>query len=336
MFVALWGALLAAHALTYIFSQPMRLKHLAGTIAVIVLLTLPYIRSRPPSADVSVAGEIRAPNMGRGGANSAYILAPASMVETTWFHPDSNLASWDYNIADSSHHLFYPGIGVIPSPRRGDTLLITGNVPAEYLTSVRLTVRLDDTLIGNAMLQPGVFKLDLPITTEFPGDRVRIALQTDRYLDPDQRVAAAAKPGMLAFDIGELRIHSSTQRSGSSVLLDAEGLKKKRLIDRPDSYDLDTSQASVAQLPVFFYPNMMQVYDGDQPIRYGNLGRFVAIQLQPGRHLVTARFAGVGWANAISLLIWITMIVIGAWISVKDSMMRRSLRTFKWKAIGGS
>jgi hypothetical protein len=322
MFVVLWGSLIAAYSLTYAFRRRMRVGYVVAMAVVLMLYIIPYLAPHAPSTRVFLANEVNAPNMGRGGANSAYTLAPALMVKSTLFHPDINLAVWDYNIIDSAHRLFYPGIGEIPAPHPGDVLIITGLVPIEYQDHVVLTVNIENELIGRVSLKPGVFNLAFPIHTSFTKDRVQIAIQTNRYLDPIRRVEVSPSPDMLALDIGEIRIESSTWRSNSQPLIAAEGLKGKRLPDQPEIYVINIVQPSLVQLPVFFYPSVIRINDNDRTINYGNLGRLVVIQLPPGEHIVTVHFEGIVWANMLSLLGWLSILSLYIFAQTKHYIFK--------------
>jgi hypothetical protein len=62
------------------------------------------------------------------------------------------------------------------------------------------------------------------------------------------------------------------------------------------------------EMPVFYYPGLLDVRDNGRRIEYHNSGRFVAVQLEPGRHQITLSFVGVRWANYISLVAWICVL----------------------------
>ncbi|MFL5801274.1 MAG: 6-pyruvoyl-tetrahydropterin synthase-related protein [Roseiflexaceae bacterium] len=317
MFVVLWGALLAAYALAYTFRQGVHVKHMVAVVAVLVLFAVPYLTPHTPSSRVSVYNEIHTPNMGRGGANYAYVLAPSAIVATTIFHRDVNLADWDYNIVDSRHRLLYPGKGELPAPRKGDSLIISGQVPAEYKTPVKLTVVLDNTVLASVSLKTGTFKLALPITTIFTSERVQIQMQTDRYLHPVRRVPALPEPGVLMLEIGEIRWKSSVSDSIDEPLLSMAEVKKTLPAGSPTTYMIHNREARLVQLPVFFYPNMLRVRDNGRIIPYGNLGHVVALRLPPGDHVITAHFVGVEWANVLSLLAWVSILLAIILITIR-------------------
>jgi hypothetical protein len=305
MFIVLWGSLLAAYALTYTFRRGMRFKHITTFSIILLLFTTPYLALHTPSNRVSVVSEILAPNMGRAGASYAYLLSPSAMVATTIFHQDVNLADWDYNIVELGRNLLYPGDGEIPAPKKGDSLIIRGEVPDEYVTPVKLTITVDNMVIVSTLLGPGMFRLVLPITTTFTSDRAHIVIQTDRYLDPVRRVPALPEPGMLALEINALRLRGSPARANDVPLLSVIETSKTISIESPTTYVIQNREARLVQLPVLFYPNKVQIRDNGRIINYGNLGRSVVLLLSSGDHVITAHFIGIEWANILSLVTWI-------------------------------
>ncbi|HEY2584701.1 MAG TPA: hypothetical protein VGI81_02925 [Tepidisphaeraceae bacterium] len=59
------------------------------------------------------------------------------------------------------------------------------------------------------------------------------------------------------------------------------------------------------EVPVFYYPGLLDVRDNGRRVDYYNAGRFVALRLDPGPHKISISFVGVRWANYVSLLAWI-------------------------------
>jgi hypothetical protein len=83
MFVTLWGALLAGCVLAYTFPRGLQPPAFLGLLGVLGILAGPYLAVAHHSTDqVSVAGEVRTPNMGRWAANSVYRVSPKGPVDT--------------------------------------------------------------------------------------------------------------------------------------------------------------------------------------------------------------------------------------------------------------
>jgi hypothetical protein len=80
-----------------------------------------------------------------------------------------------------------------------------------------------------------------------------------------------------------------------------------------------TGQVNDVQLPVLFYPNLIDLRIDGKPATYFPLahppGPYVltGITLEPGYHEVVARFRGLVWANVVSAVAWIgTLLGLGA------------------------
>jgi hypothetical protein len=55
---------------------------------------------------------------------------------------------------------------------------------------------------------------------------------------------------------------------------------------------------------------LLRVMLDGRAVTPGNVGRFVALPLEPGRHDVDVEFTGVRWANAVSLVGWVGVITV--------------------------
>jgi hypothetical protein len=70
-----------------------------------------------------------------------------------------------------------------------------------------------------------------------------------------------------------------------------------------------TSRPTLFEVPVLYYPRTLDVRDNGKHVRYGNIGRFVALRLGPGDHKISVRYAGITWANVVSALAWLGVIL---------------------------
>ena len=97
----------------------------------------------------------------------------------------------------------------------------------------------------------------------------------------------------------------------------ADMVRKAQVVGLPTGYTIQNKQTSLIQLPVLFYPSMVQVRDNGQVIEYGNMGRFIVLQLSQGDHSIDVQFTGISWANMISLLSWVAIIVMCVFLAVE-------------------
>jgi hypothetical protein len=83
MFVVLWGALLAGSVLAHTCRKGLPAVAFLASLGVLGLLAGPYLGVPHGHTDrVSVAGEVRAPNMGRWAANEVYRIGAKGPIDT--------------------------------------------------------------------------------------------------------------------------------------------------------------------------------------------------------------------------------------------------------------
>jgi hypothetical protein len=96
-------------------------------------------------------------------------------------------------------------------------------------------------------------------------------------------------------------------------------------LGRTTRLDLSVNGPAVAQLPVWFYPRLLEVRDNGRaldPSAYGHIDRLLAVKLSPGEHRLAVRFVGLRWANWVSGIAWLTVIGVAV-ASVVHKVRRR-------------
>ncbi len=79
-------------------------------------------------------------------------------------------------------------------------------------------------------------------------------------------------------------------------------------VGRPATWAVHADGPALVRAPVLYYPRMLRVTVDGHTVPYGNLGRFVAVAVAPGDHVIVARFVGLPWANALSLATWVAVL----------------------------
>lgn len=129
------------------------------------------------------------------------------------------------------------------------------------------------------------------------------------YLMTAQAVAATntsdADPDNLKWEVREAQIAAQPDKGGLSRI--AAPISSVRYGVRTH-FDFEAGNATWLELPILYYPGLLGVYDNGHPIRYQNAGRFLALRLRPGPHKILVTFAGVRWANAVSILGWVGLL----------------------------
>ena len=78
------------------------------------------------------------------------------------------------------------------------------------------------------------------------------------------------------------------------------------------------------QLPVLYYPGVLDVRDNGARVAYGNFGRLLALNLSEGGHSVTIRFVGLPECNLVSLACWLAVLGGGVWLAAARFRRRRT------------
>ena len=67
------------------------------------------------------------------------------------------------------------------------------------------------------------------------------------------------------------------------------------------------------QLPIYYYAHMLQIkVDGRKTPYYRSLYQnniLAAVKLKPGQHTITMQFVGLQWANWISFIAWMVVLM---------------------------
>ncbi|MGD1276702.1 MAG: hypothetical protein ABR964_05710 [Tepidisphaeraceae bacterium] len=171
---------------------------------------------------------------------------------------------------------------------------------------------------GRRALDPNVIRIQMA-TPDMPS-------VVDQYLPAPDALAAtnlsAASPDNKSWPDRLVQINSSPSTTG---LRSAAPMRQE--IRRGGSFGFwYAGQTPVLlEMPVLYYPRVLEVRDNGRPVAYGNAGRFVALPLQPGAHQISVRFIGVHWANVLGALAWGGLAIGASLLAV-----RRLATSFHW------
>jgi hypothetical protein len=93
---------------------------------------------------------------------------------------------------------------------------------------------------------------------------------------------------------------TSLRPDGTQRFVPVDEIRPRYRAGRHTRIHFESTGPVLLQTPVLSYPGMMRVTDNGRAIAYGNVGRFVAVELGPGRHEVEVRYVGARWANWVS------------------------------------
>jgi len=97
-------------------------------------------------------------------------------------------------------------------------------------------------------------------------------------------------------------------------------------------------QATIIQLPLLYYPNMLTIKVDGQSVHYQPIAAtqkienftqinplLASISLSQGTHTITAQFTGLKWANWISLSAWIGLLIALIWARAPNKCKNKNL-----------
>jgi hypothetical protein len=327
--VAWIGALISVYGLILAFRGQPTPAQTAGCLLLIVLAHssfLPPLRSSP----TTIAAIRQAPDLGYG--RDAYLVHPRLLPPDPSYGGNMELSGlYARGILQQGAHV---------------------DVPREYfrgcvgcLMHVRFTVS-DDAAADKAI----AFYIDGKTMGSMPLNPVKEG-KMEFYLPFAVPLGDASAPSLarFTFGVGPVEHGGAIEHGGatqvdtrSPVLTSAEiSIMGMRLKDTVPVHDLlphcgqsagtvscqvaITGRATNVQLPILFYPDLLDIRADGQPAPYFSLpdhGYVLAsVRLEPGVHELTARFVGLRWANLVSSLAWMGTIAAGL-----VCMLRRGAR----------
>ena len=161
----------------------------------------------------------------------------------------------------------------------------------------------------NQDLAPGAFALRVPLPSE------------PRPATGGVLVEIATDPPIGApVTVNHIRWEGDLPPDPEPVITADQMRPPKVLYGRDTRSNVNLDRPTLVELPILYYPHVLRVTDNGQRIAYGNIGRFVALDLPAGRHQVKVRFAGIGWANAASAIgagLLVVMMLPKRWLKLR-------------------
>jgi hypothetical protein len=139
----------------------------------------------------------------------------------------------------------------------------------------------------------------VPITQTFAAERVELGLHTDRAVDAAEQAEAAVAPGLVSCIVTGIAFRSAAPPG--RLFVSAAAAAPATHYGHPSTCRVVTPAPALVQVPVLYYPNMLRVTCDGQAVPYRNVGRFVALEVPAGEHAIAVEFAGLRWANLLSL-----------------------------------
>jgi hypothetical protein len=117
----------------------------------------------------------------------------------------------------------------------------------------------------------------------------------------------------------------------ADLLLTAADTRCVTRYGHPTITRLRLSQSGLVQLPVLFYPQLLEVRDNGKVVPCGSIAKYLGLRLGAGEHVIAVRFQGLRWANRLSLAGWVgvgLLLPVLAVLGYRRRLSGRTLRTF--------
>jgi hypothetical protein len=318
MFVVLFGSLLAGYALVQVFQGQMRAAHLAVLVLAAGWSAAPYLSPHRGDKNLSIAKEIAHPDIGRGGATTCYRPGAACLLATTHLHPEVDWVDPRTGGVIDTTTITLAGNywGAFPAAITGDVLMLDGTVLATAMAPLRLTITVNDVVLATPALPAGPFALRLPLPVATGRDRVCIEVHGDELAEPMEPPMPRPKLSP-SFVLSRFALQPGPGRPAAPKLVPMTQALAHMTWGHPTILRIAVAERSLVQLPVLYYPYILDVRHNGRSVPAEHLGRWLALELPPGEHEICVRVAGVGWANGVSLTAWIGVAGGAGWLATR-------------------
>ena len=287
-FVVFWGSLLAACVLARA-AKGGRIPVLGHAVLALAVAqsASTYLHRIPVHNRSAIRSLIRAPWM---GGRFDYMLSTEATSRTSRTFAGMDLAAWEFGLVGSTAGgILAAGraaaAGGTDHPRRRDLYRPAPPAPGQAAGHRR---RCRSTVV-NQDLVPGPFALRVPLPLD-PHPATGGVL-VDIATDP---------PMGTPVTVNHIRWEGDLPPDPEPVITADQMKPPKVLYGRDTRANVNLDRRALVEVPVLDYPHVLRVTDNGSRIPYGNIGRFVALDLPAGRHQIKIRFAGITWADAAS------------------------------------
>jgi hypothetical protein len=315
---AMWtGALLCAYAIVLLFRGRLDGRHIVLGLLLINMASSSYL-PRLSSSKIAIDDLIKQPDLGYGSAAYLYKgkLDKLELLQdiSKFVHSDQWLK------LDVEQEIFlFPGDSIV--------LHLEGEVPLEWFNKpISISVIVDNKKQYKQLLKTGKFNWNIPIKIPRDSNRFRLKFLTNNFIIPKLIDPTSPDERHLAIRVINLQL-----RGG--VLSDYFLVPVTKTIPTLHQKGVETTgeviisnKAHLVQLPVLYYPELLEVYVDGKKNSYFGLPKsdegfaLTSLVVPPGSHKISVLFKGLSWANWSSGIAWLVLIVITAFIWLRKMM----------------
>lgn len=245
---------------------------------------------RLQSSSVTISDLVKQPDLGYG--NHAYLYKTVSSSSLTyrdvWLKLDEEQQ--------------FPSV-----PVSSPVLHLAGEVPPGLFNKpITLSVIINGKQINQTRLEAGKFIWDTPLEKNLTNQSFRIKFITDASVVPKEIVWKRWRKIHLAIKVNEVSIQSA--QNFPVLSLKHSDIFTKKATEKTGKI-LIANDEKIVQLPVLFYPDLIQVKVDGNNVSYSTVlykeYALLSLRLAPGSHTISVIFTGLSWANWVSAIAWL-------------------------------
>ena len=322
------GALLFAWAVIWIFKKKVDSRHVAIGVLLIGLSSASWLHTN--ESNLKIVGDVvKKPDLGYGQGD---YLTGGNFPITYAGSPLPLLVTGDgWLIFNRS--LTLPEKLLVAAPQL--KLHLEGMLPRGYLKPpVILTMKVNDSVVAiKRLTTAGSFTWDIPLgkyAQTSPQEGLKLQFLTNKTFSLYLFDPQSSDHRSLAVMIQEA-ILTGAPPSLSVLTVQKTQMGCKQTGDKTVCTLTVPAKTGLFELPVLYYAKLLNIQvnghnTGYQPIIHEGFV-FAGLKLIPGTYHIVAFFRGLWWANWVSGMAWLSLVILFVWNFLKNS--KRIIRTQK-------
>jgi len=325
-YFVLFGAMMTPIVLVRIF-EDFKFEHAIIIILICMSFTATYLPNHIGEPRELIIKEISNPDMGRGGGASAYQMSSDALAKSNFPYGEKKLFIQGFS---GGWLLDKASLSLNRSQYNGPIFIrIKGTVP-EYTKNLSLKFFVNGIFLQEINLPQGPFSFDIPINNlsdnhsaenTYSAREVIIETQSNKYYMPSEHEPQNSDNRKLSLILESFEIFDSTSKPDEYISAKDPKIKKVS----SNEMIINSSKIAFVELPVLYYPDMLEIKINGESVPYFNIGNKVGIKIKPGINKITVDFVGSVIANYISAISWIIFCLFCGYLALLKPLVSRKI-----------
>ncbi|WFN36783.1 hypothetical protein L1994_11705 [Methanomicrobium antiquum] len=311
VYLVIFGAMIAPIVLIKIFEE-FKLEHAAIILLICLSFTSTYLPNHIGEPENTITDLVSSPDMGGGGATTIYQMSKLSLSSNGFPYGDKTTLINGY----SGGWLLNTANIYINESQYNNPIIIEmkGNVP-EQTGNLILTFFLNGEYLNQTNLQRGSFMINIPINNiskynnsvlNSQNNKLNIEIESNKYFIPSEIDPRSTDNRKLALLLDSFKIFP--QMLSSDEYISARDPRIQKISS--NKLVINNSNSLIVQLPVLYYPDMIEIKINGKSVTCMNIGNKVGVMVPPGKNEITYEFTGLKWTNYLSLTSLFIFVII--------------------------